>query len=304
MNTSDTNVGRKVIRSVAALAVASAAVAGLASTSEATVVACPLVIFGDPVDQVKLEAVGFDFGTQGLVNNGPACPGTLRWDLGSATITPHLTGTLYMKNSAGATARLQLKHYDVHDTLLATTNGAGKLALDDDEEFTIDLGAYSNTLAYRVDTALQVKVGNSWVTQVTETDHLGSSSKSPDDVTLSAVGQDFGTGGLVNGAPAAPGTLTWDLSGNSVRVRLEGEMTLKNSVGVSARMLISYRDVRGNSLGTFPSLAKSAVDNSVTTFGINMLGNPNPLIYSVEVALQILVGSTWTTVGTPVTASL
>jgi hypothetical protein len=304
MNPRSTNIRRHVIRSIAALAVASAAAGGLASTSHAAVILCPSPIFGDPVDTVKLDSVGMHLGTGGLVGTSAACPANLTWALGGGTVTPHLTASLYMKNSMGASARIQLMHYNVHDALLATTYGAEKLALDNDEEFSIDLGAYSNTLTYRVDTALQVKVGASWVTQATETDYLGSSTKSPDNVTITAPGQYFGTGGLVGTAPGGPGQVVWDLSGNSVRVNLTGEIYMKGSVGVNARMLISYKDVRGASLGTFPSLTKLSLSNAVNTFPINMVGNPNPLIFSVDVSLQILVGSTWTTVGNVVSASL
>ena len=58
-------------------------------------------------------------------------------------------------------------------------------------------------------------------------------------------------------------------------------------------------DVHGNLLGG--RVGKRPNANIVQDLPINMAGFSNPEIYRVEVAMQVLVGTTWTVVGTPVT---
>ena len=291
------------VASTAALAAVAAPVTS--SPAQAAAVLCP-VIGGTPSnDPVRIVLpANYDFGSAGGLNsnNEPAGCGSLRWDLANDTITPRLTGSLYAKNAIGTTIRMSLKHRDVDGTLLHTTNTASKLVETNDEtEFPINVGAYANPHIYQVDVELQQLVSGAWSALGTESEFIGSSSKSPDAVRSLGTGQDFGAGSFTNGAPAGSGTLTWDLANNTITPRLTGTLYMINARGTQARMRLSHYDVHGNLLKKIAGSTHEPSNNALAQYPINLAGYSNPEIYRVQVATQVKVGSTWTVVGTPVT---
>jgi hypothetical protein len=114
-------------------------------------------------DAVRLLDTGRDFGTGAFSNGAPAGSGTLTWDLANSTITPRLTGDLYMINAKGTEARVRLSHYDVHGNLLKKMASATQEPLNNAlNTYPVNLAGYSNPEIYRVVAQMQVKVGNTW----------------------------------------------------------------------------------------------------------------------------------------------
>jgi hypothetical protein len=114
-------------------------------------------------DAVRLLDTGRDFGSGNFTNGAPAGSGTLTWDLANNTITPRLTGDLYMINAKGTQARVRLSHYDVHGNLLRKMASATKEPLNNAlNTYPVTVAGYSNPEIYRVVAQMQVKVGNTW----------------------------------------------------------------------------------------------------------------------------------------------
>ena len=295
------------VAAVASTAVLATAAAPAASSSAhaAIPVLCPVIVGNPSNDPVRIVlSANYDFGSAGGLDSNfePAGCGTLTWDLANGTITPRLTGSLYAKNAIGTNIRMSLKHRDVDGTLLWTTNSPPELVgTNDVTEFPINLAAYNNPLIYQVDVELQQLVNNVWEAQGTESEFIGSSTKAPDAARSLGTGQDFGAGAFTNGAPAGSGTLTWDLANNTITPRLTGNLYMVNSKGTKARMRLSHYDVHGNLLRRWAGGESEPNTNALRTYPINLAGYSNPEIYRVEVAMQVLVGTTWTVVGTPVT---
>jgi hypothetical protein len=106
----------------------------------------------------------------------------------------------------------------------------------------------------------------------------------------------------VNGLPVAPATLTWDLGGNTTTARLAGDLYMINSLGVKAHVRLKSFDVHGLLVNNTASTTREPTVNALQTYPINLPSASNPLIYKVEVSLEVLVGATWTQVGSTVTA--
>ena len=272
------------------------------------VLSCPIPINVHPTpDNVKIELVNYDFGSGEHVSGEPEGCGTLTWDLTGGTITPRLTGNLYAKNAIGTEVRMRLRHRDVHGTLLGTTFGATKQVTSNDVEentFPINLGNYSNPAIYQVDVELQERIGGSWTTMGSETEHIGSADKGDDAVRILDTGLDFGTGVFVGGEPAGSGTLEWDLAGATIEPWLSGTLYMTNAAGTRAQMRMTYFDVHGNRLGSTTGGINEPTLNGTRTFAVDFGNFPNPYVYSVEVTLEVDVFGTWTGVGYPVTMSI
>jgi hypothetical protein len=199
---------------------------------------------------------------------------------------------------------VQVKEFDIHGVLLSTLPGALKLGTTNDvQTFPIHINGYSSPLVYRADVSTQVLAGGVWTNVATQSAYLSSSNQSPDSVTIPEIGVDLGgPGGLVNGAPVAPATLTWDLGGNTTTARFAGNLYMLNSLGLKAHVRVKSLDVHGAVLSNIAGLTKEALSNNLQNFPISIASGANPLIYEVQVSIEVLVGATWTPVGTMVTA--
>jgi hypothetical protein len=114
-------------------------------------------------DAVRALSTGRDFGSGVFTNGAPAGSGTLTWDLANNTITPRLTGTLYLINSSGTQVRMRMSHYDVHGNLLkkmaSATQEPGDNLLN---TYPVNLAGYSSPEVYRVVAEITVNVGGTW----------------------------------------------------------------------------------------------------------------------------------------------
>ena len=137
----------------------------------------------------------------------------MHWNTSNGTIRPEVSGDLTQKNNIGVTARVLVSYYNIHGGKLGPsyTDGA-HIATTNLQTFPVRIDAYTNPLIYRVEVKTQVQSAGTWTDMARQSVDLGSSNQSSDDATIAAVGEDFGgAGGLGNGAPLNPGTISWDL---------------------------------------------------------------------------------------------
>jgi hypothetical protein len=296
---------------VAFAGLAAAATAPLAaSAAGATTVPAPIGVPclvpapADPAtDLLTLTGAGVDFGVNGLdATNKPNCPSTVAWDTSGGTITPRISGNIILKNSLGVSARVIASYFDVHGTSLGPARATSpKVATSNAEQsFPITIDGFSSPFVYQVSIATQVLSGTTWVDIDRESEFLSSSNQPADPVLIAAVGQDFGTGPLVAGAPSGPGNLRWVLSGNTTKVQLTGDLIMTTSLGVNAHMRVRVFDVHGTELVGAIGGTKTPTTQASTTFPISLTTPPNPLIYRAESSIEVLAGGSWVTVGTPV----
>ena len=262
--------------------------------TKATPVAIASALSGSPesavaATPVRLTGQSVDFGDGDFMNNQPVGFGYLSWDLGGGTITPHLTGKLYLKNAMGVTARMQLRYFDVHGNVLSTQVGGSVTANDNDlHSWTVDLDPYSNPRIYRVDVSTTVEgQPGSWLTVSIQHCYLSSTTQPADGVRLTGVGVDFGDLEFVNNAPVGFGLLSWDLGNDTITPHLTGKLYLKNSMGVTARMQMRYFDVHGNILSTRAGGSVTANNNKLRKWTVDLAPYSNPLIYRVDVSTTV-----------------
>jgi hypothetical protein len=147
------------------------AVAALGTATTSPVSANP------PTDAILLSAINIDFGGPcGLApppGNFPLCIGWLEWDTSGGTVTPHLTGELYLNNALGLHARMQMRYFDVFGNVLATKVGGEVWASDNaTHSWSVDLDPYSNPAIYRVDVSTTYKLGVNWYTKSLQTVYI------------------------------------------------------------------------------------------------------------------------------------
>ena len=147
-----------------------AAVGVLTAASASSAAANP------PTDFVRLTGVNLDFGDWGLMpppGNDPLGFGLLEWDTSGGTVTPHLTGELYINNGQGLHARMQMRYYDVFGNVLTTKVGGEVAALDNGTwDWNVDLAPYSNPSIYKVVVSTTYKVGTNWYTKSAQTFYI------------------------------------------------------------------------------------------------------------------------------------
>lgn len=124
-------------------------------------------------DKVKITEDGFDFGGRTFVAGAPTDSGEVIWTWSGAQVSPRLTGTLHVNNSASACARIHIEYFKVDGIALAEKFG-GKVCAADNKHYVsdIDLEKYSdNKLAY-IKIGLQtLGTDDKWRTIGTATSH-------------------------------------------------------------------------------------------------------------------------------------
>src|SRR5262249_55488689 len=99
---------------------------------------------------------------------------------------------------------------------------------------------------------------------------------------------DFGTQGLTSSNdPVCGGTLTWDTANNTIKPELNGELTVKNHMGMIARVLVSYYDVHDTKIGASLTDGLHQAKTNLDEFPIKINGTPSPLVYRADVKTQI-----------------
>ncbi len=122
----------------------------LTATKDWTIVASETQKLKKIHDKVKITEDGFDFGGKTFVAGAPTDSAEVIWTWSGAQVSPRVTGTLHINNSASVCARMRIEYFKVDDTLLAEKFG-GKVCAPDNKHYTseVDLEKYTdNKLAY------------------------------------------------------------------------------------------------------------------------------------------------------------
>jgi hypothetical protein len=300
------SLGRVV---AAGIALAACAV-GLPATSHAApalATACflPTSSLGPGPKTASLTLNGSDvtFGSSGLdsTTHNPVCPGTVAWDLSANSVSAHVTGVLTQRNNAGITARLNVRSYDVFGTQLHTKYGSFTATKNLDTH-PIDITTTADPATYRVRLTTQKLNGTSWVDVDDASAYLGSKSHPDVDATIYGSLEKFGGDGGLDSSfrPIKPGQLYWDFDGGYVRAGVKGDIYFHNQAGAHARMrLVSY-DVHGNQVDDWPMPTKSATVDGVDTEPVWYETAGKNSIYHSVLTLEVDIGGTWKTKGSPV----
>jgi hypothetical protein len=305
---------------VLGIAVLSAAIPAMAPLAEASNPTIPIQATCLPaldtwVEPVLLTGRDYDFG-EGLLEGGePTRCGALDWGLtgeNTATpaddnIAPRLSGRIFAKNAPHTIVRMKMVYRDVHGDVLETVRGLRKEVGGADEvSFAIDeLGDYSSPSIYSIDIELQQLINAErpdeyWDTKRSTSVHLGSPSKAPDDVRLTARGQDFGGPPFTGGQPTGSGTLRWDRSSGTLDPHLTGDLFLDNSPGTPTRVRMTFYTVHGYQLGSITTPTEEVGNSDLWTLPVDLSANESDYIYAVDVSLEIGRGIDTDTVAGPV----
>jgi hypothetical protein len=298
---------RKGIRLAGSGAVAMAIGAGLlgaahpASASLASPTVVPLCSVlsppGQPAsDSIKLLNVGgISFGSGGLdSSNNPACGSTVAWNIPPNTVQPSISGELYMKNSLGKTAHVRVTYFDIHGNIVTGQLSPDELATSNYQAFPITINRFNDPRFYRVAVSTEVKSGSSYVSLATASAYMGSATHPAKSCTIDANGEELGgTGGVMSGHPVSAAVCSWVVSPAAVQARVNGREYFENGLGRTARIVLSTYDVHGNWLGKFTVASNSPAANGVVGFPVLGSSASNDRIYRAQLAMQVLVGTSW-----------
>jgi hypothetical protein len=286
------------------LGAAHSASAAPASATAGATTFCPLLSpAGQPSsDSIKLPNVGgIAFGSGGLDgSNNPKCGATLQWKIPPNTIHPSLTGTLYLKNALGKTARVRITYYDVQGKVVTGDVSPNELATSNNQSFPVTLQRFSDPRFYRLSVSTEVKSGSSWVTESETNAYMGSSSHPATSCTIDADKVELGgSGGVSSGHPVNAARCGWTVNSKVVQATLSGTQYFEDGVGKTARVVLSTYDVHGTRLGDSYVATHSPTVNGVTRFPATGSSVSSNRIYRAQVALQVRVGTAWQQVGKP-----
>jgi hypothetical protein len=112
---------------------------------------------------------GTGFGGPGWFIGAPVGFGNLEWNLQNGTLTPHLTGTLHLDNSAGSCARMSLRYLTEFGALITTRNGGTVCAPDNmHHAWNVNLAPFQGVLG-QVIVDVQRLGAAGWVTVGSQT---------------------------------------------------------------------------------------------------------------------------------------
>ncbi len=122
-------------------------------------------------DDVKINASGVDFGSNGFGLSSASGPGSLAWGLNDGDTTPHLTGAIWLNNSGGQCARVNLRYLTEGGSDLTERSGGTVCAPDNGlYGWSVDLNPYTSNKIGKVQVELQTLAANgSYVTAGSQT---------------------------------------------------------------------------------------------------------------------------------------
>lgn len=113
-----------------------------------------------PDDLVRLTANHVDFGDDpfDVALSMPLGFGVLDWNLTGGTIRPTLTGRIYMNDSRGREAKVQMRFFDVFGTQLADRRSESFYPTSDGlQSWAVDYSPYANSSIEKVEVSILVR---------------------------------------------------------------------------------------------------------------------------------------------------
>jgi hypothetical protein len=118
-------------------------------------------------DDVKIKEDGVDLGGNTFGLSDPSSPGTMYWNLHNGVSTPHLVATIWLNNSGGECARVNLRYLTDGGSELTQKHGGTICAAGNSlQGFGVDLDPYSSNKIGKVDVQLQTEGTNGNYTTV------------------------------------------------------------------------------------------------------------------------------------------
>jgi hypothetical protein len=111
----------------------------------------------------------------------------------------------------------------------------------------------------------------------------------PDPIRIATIGYDLGSGGMDGNEPAGCGTLSWGAADDTFTPHLDATLYAKNAMGTDVRVRLRHYDVDGTLLATSNGARHEVGSNDVEEFDISLGQYSDPLIYRVDVEIQLWV---------------
>ncbi len=128
--------------------------------------AAQIISSGPPDDLVRLTARHVDFGDDPFDANlsMPLTFGVLDWGVSRLTVQPVLTGKVYMNDSRGREAKIQMRFFDIFGTELQDARSESFIPTSDGlQSWAVDFSPYSNPTIEKVEVSILVrKDSTSW----------------------------------------------------------------------------------------------------------------------------------------------
>ena len=121
------------------------------------------------VDHPKVVGPNIDFGSNWSGALGaPLAGGNLRWDTTGGTVTPKLSGRLFMNNVNGLRGRLRIDYYDAAHNRIALRHSTWRTAAAGFNAFDfIDFKPFGAANVYGVEVSTQLEDAAGVITTVT-----------------------------------------------------------------------------------------------------------------------------------------
>ena len=113
-------------------------------------------------DNVRITESGVDFGNENWSSLGyPTGSGSVSWGLNGSNVTPRLKGVMWINNSAGLCARMNLRYLTEGGAFLSEQAGGTVCASTNAPNgFNVDFGSYSSNKIGQVTVQLQTQGSN------------------------------------------------------------------------------------------------------------------------------------------------
>ena len=256
-------------------------------------------------DGIKINAVGFDFGSGSYNNIELSDTAPVDWMVDDNDLTPHTTGILHLAGVNNECARMRIDYYS-SATIFLTTRYGGTVCAEDNgwNRWSVDLDPYTSDKIGKVKVSIEVRlpdltfdiVGSAWSTLSTFTD---STVNVAENSGGGVWGIGFGGSGWTDGNPTGFGTIVWDFTGGQIRPRLTGRLHVESGAGDCVRMRIDYFADDGADAGTADDLLTTvfggtvcALDNSHHQWTVDRNDYAGSTIRRVKVSIEEQITAT------------
>ncbi len=252
------------------------------------------------LDDVLIDANGFDLGGPGFSNGVPTSPAHVEWHQAWFGSTHKFNGTIHFDDQSGDCARVQLISYDDDSVEIPPRNYSPVECVYEDGHIERPVSVQGNVGAAEVKVRLQTQaVNGSWggigSQVVTYGPVLGTS-----EVSISRAEFDLGSGDFVGGTAASPATVTWSVSGSGIITpTVSGTLYMKNADDLCGRMRYKYIN---NSAGMGVLEERTGTENCVTnddlyTFDVQTGNYSNSAVDEVKIIIEKKSQGVWSVVG-------
>ncbi len=249
------------------------------------------------VDDLVIEANGFDIGGGGFAAGAPTESATVEWDH-TGFVIPWLRGSIHFDDVASSCARVRLVSYDGWDNQVDEVFSDEECAYRDGHiARPFELRGGGGVTEVKV-TLQTLAINGTWGNVDSETVTYGPTIDI-DEVSISRAEFDLGSGAFVAGTAAEPATVNWTVPGrwSDTRPVFSGTLYMNNADDLCGRVRAKYYYHWGGVIDTTPGPEHCVNDDDLHTFPI-VFDPINTDVAEVRYIIESKGGSgVWTTVG-------